>query len=97
MFSISGTGSPDGVNKPYLAYFHFLAAPAECHTFDSQFFFPLDNGGMAGAGRDRGRYRGAGQRHKPHNYRLSPESTRSSDTAAAETSHSKATTISGSS
>jgi fibro-slime domain-containing protein len=36
----------DGVNKPHLVYFFFQATPGQAViTFNSQFFFPLDNGG----------------------------------------------------
>jgi fibro-slime domain-containing protein len=64
----------DGVNKPYLAYFHFLPTPGgSVITFDSQFFFPLDNAGWQAAGVAGGDTAINGNDGKPHNFGFTTE------------------------
>jgi fibro-slime domain-containing protein len=43
--------SVDGVNLPYVVYFHFETMGA-VSTFSSSFFFPLDGAGFGNAGKD---------------------------------------------
>jgi fibro-slime domain-containing protein len=64
----------DGVNKPYLVYFFFQANPGESIiTFDSQFFFPLDNAGWQAPGVAGGDMPLGGNDNKPHNFSFTTE------------------------
>jgi fibro-slime domain-containing protein len=64
----------DGVNKPHLVYFFFQATPGQSViTFDSQFFFPLDNGGWQAPGVTGGDMPLNGNDDKPHNFSFTTE------------------------
>jgi fibro-slime domain-containing protein len=64
----------DGVNKPYLVYFFFQPTPGQAViTFNSQFFFPLDNAGWQTPGIAGGDTAQGGNDGKPHNFAFTTE------------------------
>jgi fibro-slime domain-containing protein len=64
----------DGVNKPHLAYFFFQPTPgSNVITFNSQYFFPLDNGGWQAPGVTGGDMPATGNDNKPHNFSFTTE------------------------
>ena len=64
----------EGVNKPYLAYFFFQAAPGQSIiTFNSQFFFPVDNAGWQAPGVAGGDTAQNGNDNRPHNFAFTTE------------------------
>lgn len=64
----------DGVNKPHLVYFFFQATPGQSViTFDSQHFFPLDNGGWQAPGVTGGDMPVTGDDGKLHNFSFTTE------------------------
>jgi fibro-slime domain-containing protein len=64
----------EGVNKPHLVYFFFQAtAGSTVITFDSQYFFPIDNGGWQAPGVANGDMPATGNDNKPHNFSFTTE------------------------
>jgi len=64
----------DGVNKPHLVYFFFQTTPGQSViTFDSQYFFPLDNGGWQAPGVPGADMPLRGNDHEAHNFNFTTE------------------------
>ncbi len=64
----------DGVNKPHLVYFFFQTTPGQSViTFDSQYFFPLDDGGWQAPGVVGADMPLRGNDHQPHNFNFTTE------------------------
>ena len=64
----------DGVNKPYVLYLFFQATAGQSViTFDSQYFFPVDNAGWQAPGVAGGDTAQQGNDNKPHNFSFTTE------------------------